>query len=172
MCYSDNIFNLIFVVYHFFDFLGSSPGKESISNTGDPGSISESRRSPEEGIGYLCQFSGLPWWLRPAMLETSDLRWEDSLRNAWEPTPVFLPGQSSWTEEPGGLQFMRLLRVFMTKHSSISLISLIDWTIFKYYDCCRLNCVVSSPEIFQGVETFKGVEVLIPRIHECDRIWK
>ena len=21
---------------------------------------------------------------------------------AWQPTPVFLPGESSWTEEPGG----------------------------------------------------------------------
>ena len=25
---------------------------------------------------------------------------------AWHPTPVFLPGESPWTEEPGGLQFM------------------------------------------------------------------
>ena len=22
---------------------------------------------------------------------------------AWQPTPVFLPGESSWTEEPGGV---------------------------------------------------------------------
>ena len=22
---------------------------------------------------------------------------------AWQPTPVFLPGESAWTEEPGGL---------------------------------------------------------------------
>ena len=26
------------------------------------------------------------------------------LRRAWQPTPVFLPGESPWTEEPGGLQ--------------------------------------------------------------------
>ena len=25
-------------------------------------------------------------------------------RRKWQPTPVFLPGESSWTEEPGGLQ--------------------------------------------------------------------
>ena len=25
-------------------------------------------------------------------------------RSAWKPTPVFLPGESSWTEEPGGPQ--------------------------------------------------------------------
>ena len=27
-------------------------------------------------------------------------------RRAWQPTPVFLPGESLWTEEPGGLQFI------------------------------------------------------------------
>ena len=26
------------------------------------------------------------------------------LKRAWQPTPVFLPGESPWTEEPGGLQ--------------------------------------------------------------------
>ena len=25
-------------------------------------------------------------------------------RRAWQPTAVFLPGESPWTEEPGGLQ--------------------------------------------------------------------
>ena len=25
-------------------------------------------------------------------------------RRAWQPIPVFLPGKSPWTEEPGGLQ--------------------------------------------------------------------
>ena len=24
-------------------------------------------------------------------------------RSLWQPTPVFLPGESPWTEEPGGL---------------------------------------------------------------------
>ena len=27
-------------------------------------------------------------------------------RRTWQPTPVFLPGESPWTEEPGGLQSM------------------------------------------------------------------
>ena len=27
-------------------------------------------------------------------------------RRAWQPTPVFLPGESPWTEEPGRLQSM------------------------------------------------------------------
>ena len=49
----------------------------------------------------------------PAIRET----WVRSLgrkipwRKAWQPTPVFLPGESPWTEEPGGLQSMGLQRV-------------------------------------------------------------
>ena len=27
-------------------------------------------------------------------------------RRVWQPIPVFLPGESPWTEEPGGLQSM------------------------------------------------------------------
>ena len=29
-------------------------------------------------------------------------------RKSWQPTAVFLPGESLWTEEPGGLQSMGL----------------------------------------------------------------
>ena len=32
-------------------------------------------------------------------------------RRAWQPTPVFLPGESPWTEEPGWLQPMGSQRV-------------------------------------------------------------
>ena len=47
------------------------------------------------------------------------LGWEDAWRRAWQPIPVFLPGESPWTEEPGGLQSMGLQRVghdWATKH--------------------------------------------------------
>ena len=58
----------------------------------------------------------------PAMWENWvwSLGWEDLLERAWEPTPVFLLGESVWTEEPGGLQSMGLQRVgyyWVTKHS-------------------------------------------------------
>ena len=49
----------------------------------------------------------------PAMRETffdprvGKIPW----KKAWQPTPVFLPGESPWTEEPGGLQSMGLQRV-------------------------------------------------------------
>ena len=44
----------------------------------------------------------------PAVQETwvPSLGWEDPLEKGWLPTPVFWPGESPWTEEPGGLQFM------------------------------------------------------------------
>ena len=29
---------------------------------------------------------------------------EDPLERKWQPTPVFMPGESPWTEETGGLQ--------------------------------------------------------------------
>ena len=64
-------------------FPGSSAGKESAYNAGDPGSIPESGRSPGAGIGYLLQYS---WAFLvaqmvknpPAMRETwvQSLDWE------------------------------------------------------------------------------------------------
>ena len=48
-----------------------------------------------------------------------------------EPTSVLLPGESPWTDKPGGLQSMRLQRVGqdrVTKHS----IATFDF-IFPYF---------------------------------------
>ena len=42
-------------------------------------------------------------------------------RRAWQPTPIFLPGESPWTEEPGRLQSMGSKRVrhdWVTKHGT------------------------------------------------------
>ena len=49
----------------------------------------------------------------PAMQETWvwSLGWEDPWRKERLPTPVFLPREFPWTEEPGGLQFMGSQRV-------------------------------------------------------------
>ena len=45
-----------------------------------------------------------------------------SWRRKWQPTPVFLPGESPWTEEPGGLQSTGLQEVdtteWLSRHSS------------------------------------------------------
>ena len=49
----------------------------------------------------------------PAMREAWvwSLGWEIPWRKIWQPTPVLLPGESPWTEEPGGLQSMGSQRV-------------------------------------------------------------
>ena len=46
-------------VYKITGFPGSSAGKESTCNAGDPGSIPGLGRSPGEGIGYPLQYSCL-----------------------------------------------------------------------------------------------------------------
>ena len=58
----------------------------------------------------------------PAMQETwvRSLGWEEiPWKRAWQPTPVFLPGESPWMEEPGRLRSMGSQRVghnWVTKH--------------------------------------------------------
>ena len=55
-------------------FPGSSTGKESTCNAGDPGLIPGSGRSPREGIGYQFQYS-------QAFLEAQKLK---NLPAMWE----------------------------------------------------------------------------------------
>ena len=65
-------------------FPGSSAGKESACNAGDPGSIPGSGSCPGEGIGYPCQYSWASQVAQivknlPALQETwvLSLGWED-----------------------------------------------------------------------------------------------
>ena len=59
----------------------------------------------------------------PAMQGTwvQSLGGEDPQRKEWQPTPVFLPGEIPWTEEPGEIQSMGSQRVghdCVIKHST------------------------------------------------------
>ena len=49
----------IFIGYYYWGFPGSSDGKASAYNVGDPGSIPRSGRSPGEGNGNPLQYSCL-----------------------------------------------------------------------------------------------------------------
>ena len=67
-------------------FPGSSSGKESTCNAGEPHLIPESGRSPDEGIGYPLQYSQASLVAQmvknlPAMWDTwvQSLNWEDTL---------------------------------------------------------------------------------------------
>ena len=100
------------------DFPNSLVGKESACNSGDPGSILGSGRSSRKGIGYPLQYSWASLVAQmlknlPQIQETwvQSLGWEDPLKEVRQPTPVFMPGEFPWTEEPGGLQSMGSQRV-------------------------------------------------------------
>ena len=100
-------------------FPGSSADKESTCNAGDPSLIPELGRSPGEGIGYPFQFSWAS--LVVQMVKKICLQCERPVFDPWigkilwkrafQPTPLFLPGESPWTEEPGGLQSIGSQRV-------------------------------------------------------------
>ena len=78
-------------------FPDSSAGKESTCNAGDPGSIPGSGSSSGEGKGYPLQYSWASLVAQtvknpPAMHDpwVGKIPW----KRAWQPTPVFLPGES------------------------------------------------------------------------------
>ena len=83
---------------HIMGFPGSSAGKESACNAGDPGSIPGSGRSPGERIGYPFQYS---WPSLMAQVVESSLQcgrpgfnpWVGKIpwRREWLPTPVPIP---------------------------------------------------------------------------------
>ena len=76
----------------FAGFPGSSAGKESTCNAGDPGLIPGLGRSTGEGTGYPLQYSWASLVSQlvqnpPAMQETwvRSLGWEDPLEKEWHP---------------------------------------------------------------------------------------
>ena len=78
-------------------FPGSSAGEESTCNAREPRSLPGSGRPPRERIGYplKCSWASLVAQMAknlPAIQETwvGKIPW----RRAWQPTPVFLPGES------------------------------------------------------------------------------
>ena len=85
-------------------------------------SLSEARRGQAPGswkrkVLPPAGFRGvraLPWRLSRQRIHPQCGRpgfspWVERIpwRRAWQPTPVFLPGESPWTEEPGGLHSPR-----------------------------------------------------------------
>ena len=88
---------------------GSSAGKESTCKN-LPGLIPGSRSSPGEGLGYPFHYSWAS--LVAQMVKRVCLQcrrpgfnsWVGKIpwRRAWQPTPVFLPGECSLTEELAG----------------------------------------------------------------------
>ena len=68
-------------------------------------------KNPPANLGDLREAGSIP---REDPLKEGRLDW----RKAWLPTPVFLPGESPRTEEPGGLQSTVLQRIRELKQLS------------------------------------------------------
>ena len=103
----------IFLILKKAEGIGSSAGKESACNEGNPGLIPGSGRSPRERIGYPLQCSWASLVAQtvknpPAMRETwvRSLGWEDPLEEGMATHLVILPGEPPRTEKPGRLQSM------------------------------------------------------------------
>ena len=106
---------------------GSSAGKESTCNAGDPGLIPGSGRSPEEGIGYPLQYS----WVSLVAQMVNNL---PTMRETWVLSQGRSPGegngnplQYSCLENPmdtGAWQSMGLRRVrqlkWLSTHSRVT----------------------------------------------------
>ena len=87
----------------FIGFPGSSVGKESTCNAGDPGSIRGSGSSPREGIGCPLQYSWASLVAQmvknlPAMQETwfQSLGWKDPLENGRDTHSSILTRRIPW----------------------------------------------------------------------------
>ena len=98
-------------------FPGSSAGKKSTCNAGDPSSIPESRRSAGEGIDCQLQYSWASLVVQtiknlPAVQETwvRSLGWEDPLEKGMTTHSSILAWRIPWTEETVRLQSMELQR--------------------------------------------------------------
>ena len=92
-----DVVHKIFILKSSMGFPHSSVGKESACIAGDSGSIPGLGISPGEGIDYSLQYS----WpsLVDQMVKNLPAMWETWVRKipwrrAWQPTPVFLPGES------------------------------------------------------------------------------
>ena len=74
-------------------------------------------------FGIISEWFQLPWWLRwwricPKWGRPGFDPWVGKIpwRKAWQSTPVFLPGESPWTQEPGGHRPRGCKESDMTKH--------------------------------------------------------
>ena len=107
-------------------------------------------------LAYVINNNWLPWWhwwKEPTFQCRRHKRhgfdpwvWKIPWSGAWQPTLVFLPGESPWTEEPGGLQSRVSPRVghdwsdLACIHNNI--LSYVTFSIYHIAPCCIILCLV------------------------------
>ena len=105
----------------------------------------------------------------PAMSETWVWSWVGQIpwRRAWQTTPVFLPGESPWTEDPNGLQSMGLQRVrhpWVTKNSTTVGKINSQWVIYPKTKCKIIRLLVYTIRRIQV--TFGLVKIYLDITHK------
>ena len=98
------------ISFYLIDNIGSSDGKESACNEGDPGLTPGSGSSPGEEAGYSLQYSWVSLVAQmvknlPAMRETwvQSLGWEDPLEKGTAIHSSILAWRITWTVQSVGL---------------------------------------------------------------------
>ena len=70
-------------------------------------------------------------------------------RRPWQPTPVFSPGESPWTEEPGGLQSVGSQRAEQDSALSLASVSLNRFAVhLKPTQLCKPSTLQFEEETF------------------------
>ena len=82
-------------------------------------SVLESMRIPSLGTAFLSHLSPYQWCSEAKVPQPG---------RACQPTPVFLPGESSWTEEPDGLQSLGVAKSWTRLNDSVYVVSILNKT--------------------------------------------
>ena len=109
-------------------------GLGEVTNTGFPSGASGKESACQ---CRRCKRCGLSPWV-------GKIPW----RKVWQPTPVFSPRESPWTEEPGRLQSMGLQRIRhdrVTKHSTAGRTGLCFMEISRDSVATLSSLLLSSP---------------------------
>ena len=126
---------------------------------------------------HLARSLGTFSWKEPACQCSRHKRWGFSpwvgkipWRRAWQPTPIFLPGEShGQTEEPGGLYSIRLQRVGQDWSNSACTHDRKAGGIWQREIICdnrdflnRLICVINIKTLFRFLKTvFQIINIIV-----------
>ena len=91
----------------------------------------------------------------PAIWKTGFNPWVGKIpwRRVWQPTPVFLPGESPWKEEPGRLQSMGLQRVGHNLSTLAAAAAAAAKSFYVGYVCCAVLSHFSHVRLFATLWT-------------------
>ena len=85
------------------------------------------------------------------------LDWEDPLEEGMATHSSILPGESPWTEEPGGLQFMGSQRLSTEQFSSVWSLSLVWLSVAPWTAACQASLSITNCQSLLKLMSIKSV---------------